>query len=339
MHSRIETSAKRLLNCLHVDVNQLMPIKYHWAWEHYLNGCANHWMPTEVSMAQDITLWKSNKLSDDERLVIMRNLGFFATAESLVGNNIVLAIFRQITNAECRQYLLRQAFEEAVHTHTFLYIVDSLGLDEREVFNMYHEIPAIARKDAFEMRLTESLLDPNFSTESEEGVRQLVRNLIGFYVIMEGIFFYSGFVMMLSFHRRNQMTGVGEQFQYILRDESVHLNFGIDLINGIKAEHPTIWTPEFQREVIEMIDQAVELEVAYAEDCLPRGVLGLRSDMFRQYVGYIADRRLERIGLKARYHTPNPFPWMSETIDLTKEKNFFETRVNEYQAAASLQWD
>jgi len=339
MHSRIETSAKRLLNCLHVDVNQLMPIKYHWAWEHYLNGCANHWMPTEVSMAQDITLWKSNKLSDDERLVIMRNLGFFATAESLVGNNIVLAIFRQITNAECRQYLLRQAFEEAVHTHTFLYIVDSLGLDEREVFNMYHEIPAIARKDAFEMRLTESLLDPNFSTESEEGVRQLVRNLIGFYVIMEGIFFYSGFVMMLSFHRRNQMTGVGEQFQYILRDESVHLNFGIDLINGIKAEHPTIWTPEFQREVIEMIDEAVELEVAYAEDCLPRGVLGLRSDMFRQYVGYIADRRLERIGLKARYHTPNPFPWMSETIDLTKEKNFFETRVNEYQAAASLQWD
>lgn len=339
MHSRIETSAKRLLNCLHVDVNQLMPIKYHWAWEHYLNGCANHWMPTEVSMAQDIALWKSNKLSDDERLVIMRNLGFFATAESLVGNNIVLAIFRQITNAECRQYLLRQAFEEAVHTHTFLYIVDSLGLDEREVFNMYHEIPAIARKDAFEMRLTESLLDPNFSTESEEGVRQLVRNLIGFYVIMEGIFFYSGFVMMLSFHRRNQMTGVGEQFQYILRDESVHLNFGIDLINGIKAEHPTIWTPEFQREVIEMIDQAVELEVAYAEDCLPRGVLGLRSDMFRQYVGYIADRRLERIGLKARYHTPNPFPWMSETIDLTKEKNFFETRVNEYQAAASLQWD
>lgn len=339
MHSRIETSAKRLLNCLHVDVNQLMPIKYHWAWEHYLNGCANHWMPTEVSMAQDIALWKSNKLSDDERLVIMRNLGFFATAESLVGNNIVLTIFRQITNAECRQYLLRQAFEEAVHTHTFLYIVDSLGLDEREVFNMYHEIPAIARKDAFEMRLTESLLDPNFSTESEEGVRQLVRNLIGFYVIMEGIFFYSGFVMMLSFHRRNQMTGVGEQFQYILRDESVHLNFGIDLINGIKAEHPTIWTPEFQREVIEMIDQAVELEVAYAEDCLPRGVLGLRSDMFRQYVGYIADRRLERIGLKARYHTPNPFPWMSETIDLTKEKNFFETRVNEYQAAASLQWD
>lgn len=339
MHSRIETSAKRLLNCLHVDVNQLMPIKYHWAWEHYLNGCANHWMPTEVSMAQDIALWKSNKLSDDERLVIMRNLGFFATAESLVGNNIVLTIFRQITNAECRQYLLRQAFEEAVHTHTFLYIVDSLGLDEREVFNMYHEIPAIARKDAFEMRLTESLLDPNFSTESEEGVRQLVRNLIGFYVIMEGIFFYSGFVMMLSFHRRNQMTGVGEQFQYILRDESVHLNFGIDLINGIKAEHPTIWTPEFQREVIEMIDEAVELEVAYAEDCLPRGVLGLRSDMFRQYVGYIADRRLERIGLKARYHTPNPFPWMSETIDLTKEKNFFETRVNEYQAAASLQWD
>ncbi len=339
MTTRINTADKRLLNCTQVDVNQLMPIKYAWAWEHYVNGCANHWMPTEVPMAQDIALWKSGRLSSDERLVILRNLGFFATAESLVGNNLVLAIFRHITNAECRQYLLRQAFEEAVHTHTFLYIVDSLGLDEREVFNMYHEIPTIARKDAFEIRLTEALGDPGFSTGTPEGIQQLLRNLIGYYVIMEGIFFYSGFVMVLSFHRRNQMTGVGEQFQYILRDETIHLNFGVDLINGIKAEHPAIWTPAFQREIAGLIDEAVDLEVAYARDCLPRGVLGLNAALFEQYVGYIADRRLERIGLKARYGTSNPFPWMSETIDLTKEKNFFETRVTEYQAGASLRWE
>jgi ribonucleoside-diphosphate reductase beta chain len=251
----------------------------------------------------------------------------------------VLALFRHVTNAECRQYLLRQAFEEAVHTHTFLYIVDSLGLDEREVFNMYHEIPAIARKDAFEIRLTESLSDPGFSTATAEGIQELLRNLIGYYVIMEGIFFYSGFVMVLSFHRRNQMTGVGEQFQYILRDETIHLNFGVDLINGIKAEHPAVWTPAFQREIAGLIDEAVDLEIAYARDCLPRGVLGLNAGLFEQYVGHIADRRLERIGLKARYGTPNPFPWMSETIDLTKEKNFFETRVTEYQAGGSLRWE
>lgn len=336
---RINIQDKRLINCLQVDVNQLMPIKYAWAWEHYLNGCKNHWMPNEVPMARDIELWRSNQLTDDERLVILRNLGFFATAESLVGNNIVLAIFRHITNPECRQYLLRQAFEEAIHTHAFLYIVESLGLDEGEVFNMYREIPAVARKDEFEMELTREVLRPDFTTATVEGAQAFLKNLIGYYVIMEGIFFYSGFAMILSFHRQNKMTGIGEQFQYILRDETIHLNFGIDLINGIKAENPELWTAAFQTEVQQLIQEAVELEVAYAYDCLPRGVLGLTAPMFREYVQYIADRQLERIGLKARYGSKNPFPWMSETIDLIKEKNFFETRVTEYQQAAALSWD
>src|SRR5579859_1852027 len=330
---------KRLINGSAVDVNQLMPLKYKWAWEHYLNGCANHWMPTEVPMAKDIETWRSQRLTANERLVIMRNLGFFATAESLVGNNLVLAIFKHITNAECRQYLLRQAFEEAVHTHTFLYIVESLGLDEQEIFTMYHTIPAIARKDAFEMKLTATLLDPTFSTASFEGGQQFLKNLIGYYVIMEGIFFYSGFAMILSFHRRNLMTGIGEQFQYILRDETIHLNFGIDLINGIKAENPELWTLAFQQQVIALIQEAVELEIAYAQDCLPQGILGLRASSFREYVQHIADRRLERIGLAALYHAPHPFSWLSETIDLGKEKNFFETRVTEYQAASTLQWE
>src|ERR1051325_11297358 len=173
---RVQAEDKRLLNCRAVDVNQLMPLKYKWAWEHYLNGCANHWMPSEVPMQKDIELWKSNRLSADERLVVMRALGFFSTAESLVGNNIVLAIFKHITNPECRQYLLRQAFEEAIHTHTFHYICESLGLDEREVFNMYHEVNSIHDKDAFEMTLTESLVDPNFSTETTAGVQQFLRN-------------------------------------------------------------------------------------------------------------------------------------------------------------------
>jgi ribonucleoside-diphosphate reductase beta chain len=333
------TLKKRLINGSHVDVNQLMPLQYRWAWEHYLNGCANHWMPTEVPMTRDIETWRSQRLTSSERLVIMRNLGFFATAESLVGNNLVLAIFKHITNAECRQYLLRQAFEEAIHTHAFLYIVESLGLNEREVFTMYRAIPAIARKDEFEMKLTDALLDPDFTTSTFEGAQKLLANLVGYYIIMEGIFFYSGFVMMLSFHRRNLMTGVGEQFQYILRDESIHLNFGIDLINGIKAENPELWTPEFEKYMIELIQEAVELEIAYAQDCLPQGILGLNAQAFRHYVGHIADRRLERIGLPALYHAPHPFPWMSETMDLSKEKNFFETRVTEYQSASTLQWE
>lgn len=337
-NKRVDVSEKRLINCNTVDVNQLMPLKYKWAWEHYLNGCANNWLPTEVPMSKDIELWKSKALSVDERHVIMRNLGFFSTAESLVGNNIVLAIFKHITNPEARQYLLRQGFEEAVHTHTFLYICESLGLDEGEVFNMYNEIPVIKEKDAFEMNLTADVLSDGFSTATFEGAQKFLENLVGYYLIMEGIFFYSGFVMILSFLRQNKMTGVGEQYQYILRDETIHLNFGIDLINGIKEENPELWTTAFQSHLSSLIEQAVELEIAYAEDCLPRGILGLKAAMFRDYVQHIADRRLERIGLKAIYGSKNPFPWMSETIDLFKEKNFFETRVTEYQTAGNLIW-
>ena len=335
---RVDVSKKRLINCNQVDVNQLMPLKYKWAWEHYINGCANHWMPTEVPMGKDIELWKSDLLSADERRVIMRNLGFFSTAGSLVGNNIVLAIFKHLTNPEVRQYLLRQAFEEAIHTHTFLYIVESLNLDQGEVFNMYNEINTIHEKDAFEMELTSDILKPDFDMSKQENKQKFLENLIGYYIIMEGIFFYSGFVMILSFHRQNKMTGIGEQFQYILRDETIHLNFGIDLINGIKEENPELWSTSFQEYIVEKIKAAVELEIKYAHDCLPKGILGLTAPMFREYVQYIADRRLERIGLKALYRSKNPFPWMSETIDLGKEKNFFETRVTEYQSSAALTW-
>ena len=336
--NRVVASEKRLINCNQVDVNQLMPLKYKWAWEHYLNGCANHWMPTEVPMSKDIEMWKSNQLSEDERRVILRNLGFFSTAESLVGNNIVLALFKHITNPEARQYLLRQSFEEAIHTHTFHYIVESLSLDQGEIFNMYNEVNSIHAKDQFEMELTAAILKEDFTTQTFEGAQKFLENLIGYYIIMEGIFFYSGFVMVLSFHRQNKMTGIGEQFQYILRDETIHLNFGIDLINTIKEENPELWTTEFQNHIIAQIDKAVELEYQYAADCLPKGILGLSSPMFREYVQYIADRRLERIGLKARYKAKNPFPWMSETIDLGKEKNFFETRVTEYQSSGALTW-
>lgn len=334
----INVKDKRLINCKQVDVNQLMPLKYDWAWEHYLNGCNNNWLPSEVPMQRDIELWKSNALTEDERTVIKRNLGFFSTGESLVGNNIVLAIFKHVTNPEARQYLLRQAFEEAVHTHTFHYICESLNLDAREIFNMYHEVDSIQGKDQFVMQLTSDVMADDFTTDTTEGVQKFLKNLVGFYVIMEGIFFYSGFVMILSMHRQNKMTGIGEQFQYIMRDETIHLNFGIDLINGIKEENPDAWTPELKEEIYTMLREAVEYEIAYATDCLPRGILGLNANLFREYAQYICDRRAERIGLEKMYGSKNPFPWMSETIDLQKEKNFFETRVTEYKTAASLEW-
>jgi ribonucleoside-diphosphate reductase beta chain len=298
-------------------------------------------MPQEISMSRDIALWKDpNGLSEDERRIIKRNLGFFVTADSLVANNLVLAIYRHITNPECRQYLLRQGFEEAIHTHAYQYVVESLGLDEGEIFNMYREIPSIHEKDAFELQFTQELSDPNFQTGTFETDQRLLRNLIGYYIIMEGIFFYVGFVQMLSFGRQNKMTGASEQFQYILRDESMHLNFGVDLINQIKNENPHLWTPEFQQEIIELIKQAVDLEYGYAVDTMPRGVLGLNVAMFSDYLRFVANRRCKQIGLPEQYPgVKNPFPWMSEMLDLKKEKNFFETRVIDYQVGGALSWD
>jgi ribonucleoside-diphosphate reductase beta chain len=301
---------------------------------------ANNWTPEEVNMQKDVETWRSpNELTDNERRLVLWNLGFFSTAESLTANNIVLSVYRHVTNPECRQYLLRQAYEEANHTDTFIYCCDTLGLDPDEVYNMYHTVPSIKAKDDFVVGLTRSILDPGFTTEGTANIQRFVHDLVGFYVIMEGVFFYAGFVMILSFLRQNKMVGIGEQFQFILRDESVHLEFGADLINTIVQENPDIWTDDFKRNIIDNVAKAVELENTYANDCLPNGILGLNADSIHQYIRYIADRRLDRIGLPKIYQAKNPFPWMSEVIDLKKEKNFFETRVTEYQSGGMLSWD
>ena len=336
----MERKEKKLLNCSFTDPNKILPMKYTWARQHYKTGVANNWTPEEVNMQKDVEMWRSPAaLTDDERRLVLWNMGFFSTAESLTANNIVLAVYKHITNPECRQCLLRQAYEEAIHTDTFIYCCDTLGLDPEEVYNMYLDIPSIRKKDEFVINITKSILDPGFTTEGVENVQRFVHDLVGYYVIMEGIFFYAGFVMMLSFLRQNKMVGVGEQFQFILRDESVHLAFGTDLINTIVQENLGIWTEPFKHTITDNIKKAVELEHEYAKDCLPRGVLGLNAEAIREYIEYIADRRLERIGLPKVYGSKNPFPWMSEVIDLRKEKNFFETRVTEYQAGGVLDWD
>jgi ribonucleoside-diphosphate reductase beta chain len=338
--SRVRVDDKAMINC-RADVNQLLPLKYRWAWEKYLSGCNNHWMPTEISMQADIALWKSpNGLTADERRAIKRNLGFFAASESLVANNIVLATYRHLTNPECRQYLLRQAFEEAVHTHTFQYIVESLGLDEGELFNMYREVPSITEKAAWAIKYTQHLSDPEFTTGSYEADQAFLRDLIAFYVVFEGMWFYTGFAQILSLGRRNKMVGIAEQYQYILRDESIHLNFGIDVINQIKAENPRLWSDAFQEEARGMLHSAAALEAAYSRDTMPNGFLGLSAALCEQYMHFIANRRCGQIGLEPVFPAvENPFPWMSEAMDLKKEKNFFETRVIEYQSGGSLTWD
>ena len=338
--ARIQVDDKQIINC-RADLNQLVPFKYGWAWDKYLSACANHWMPNEINMSADIALWKDpNGLTFDERLIIKQNLGFFSTADSLVANNLVLAVYRHITNPECRQYLLRQAFEEALHTHAYQYVIESLGLDEAEVFNMYREIPSVANKAAWALPYTQNLGDANFKTGTHEADQRLLRDLIAFYVVFEGIFFYVGFTQILSMGRRNKMVGTSEQFQYILRDESMHMNFGIDVINQIKIENPHLWTASFKKDMIQLIKDGVTLEYQYAKDTMPNGILGMNAEMFEGYLHFIANRRLVQIGLTEQYPgAENPFPWMSEMMDLKKEKNFFETRVIEYQAGGTLSWD
>ena len=338
--SRVDVDQKQMINC-RADVNQLVPFKYDWAWQKYLDGSANHWMPQEINMTADVALWiDPNGLTEDERRIVMRNLGFFSTADSLVANNIVLSVYRHITNPECRQYLLRQALEEAIHTHAYQYVIESLGMDEGEIFNMYKEIPSVARKAAWALPFTESLADQNFKTGSLEDDKTLLRNLIAFYCVLEGIFFYCGFTQILSMGNRNKMTGTAEQFQYILRDESMHVNFGIDMINQIKLENPQLWDEAMQTEARNMILQGTQLEIEYAHDTMPGGILGMNAESMSDYLKFIANRRLTQIGLEEEFpNATNPFPWMSEIMDLRKEKNFFETRVIEYQTGGALSWD
>ena len=337
---RVNAADKRIINGS-TDVNQLVPFKYKWAWQKYLDSCANHWMPQEINMNRDIALWKDPKgLSEDERRLIKRNLGFFVTADSLAANNIVLGTYRHITAPECRQYLLRQAFEEAIHTHAYQYIVESLGLDESEIFNAYHEVASIRAKDEFLIPFIETLTDPHFKTGTQDSDQKLLKSLIVFSCLMEGLFFYVGFTQILALGRQNKMTGAAEQYQYILRDESMHCNFGIDLVNTIKMENPHLWTPEFRDDIRALFKEAVELEYKYAEDTMPRGVLGLNAPMFKGYLRYIANRRCQQIGIDPLFaNEENPFPWMSEMIDLKKERNFFETRVIEYQTGGALNWE
>lgn len=336
---RVRLEDKAVING-RADVNQLVPFKYTWAWDKYLASCANHWMPQEVQMGRDIALWNDPRgLSDDERLLVKRNLGFFTTADSLAANNIVLGTYRHITAPECRQYLLRQAFEEAIHTHAYQYIVESLSLDEGEIFNAYREVPSIRAKDEFLMPFIQTLTDSGFRTGSHESDRQLLKSLVVFACLMEGLFFYVGFVQILALGRQNKMIGAAEQYQFILRDESMHCNFGIDLINTIKHENPHLWDVSLVRELTQLFHQAVELESRYAEDTMPRGVLGLNASMFKQYLRFIANRRAEQIGVPALFPQAfNPFPWMSEMLDLRKDVASFERRNTEYQSGGALQW-
>lgn len=289
-------------------------------------------------MVKDIQNWKKDDaISDDERLLIKRCLGFFAGSESLVGNNL-FTMFRYVTDPECRQYMARQMYEECLHNDTIVYICDSLDLDINEVYQAYETIPSIKAKDDFLMSVTRNLAENPVDSQTPEGVREIIKAAFIYWIVCEGTFFFSGFAMLLALSEK--VPGIAEQIQYTLRDESIHIKFGTSLLNKLREENPDVWTSELDEELTDYLKSAVELEITYAKDVLPTGILGLNADMFVDYMQHIANRRLEGLGMKFRYEKDtNPFPWLSEVIDLSKQKNFFETKVTEYQNAGALDDD
>lgn len=337
--SPVDINKRRVINGADADVIQLYPMRHTWAWEYYTNANANHWLPTEISMQLDIEQWKSPMgLTKDERHAFETALGFFTTADSIAANNIVIATYRHITSPEIRMYLLRQAYEEAIHTHAYQYIVESLALDEAKIFNMYRQNQAIFDKASFILSFNEGIFDPTFKTGTFASDQKFLENQCIFSLILEGIFFYSSFAVIFGFQRQHKLTGSAEQIQYIMRDESMHLNFGMKMINTIKEENPELWTKEFQDKIVGWVREAARLEYTYAAEVFPNGIFGLNATGFKQYIEYIADRRLERVGLPKQFNVINPFPWMSEAVDISKEKNFFETRVTEYKVGGALEW-
>jgi ribonucleoside-diphosphate reductase beta chain len=315
------------------DAVELKDIRYPFALDYFDLGCANTWFPKEIPLAEDVEQWNS-VLTEVERHYVRWMLGFFCTSESLVANNLVMALYPQLPIPEARLYLGRQAYEEMNHTVTFDYVIKTLNLNRDEIYRMHATAPEMAAKERFETELTKHLVEGDFDNEADR-VRHLIRNLVGYYVIMEGIFFFSGFLVGLSFERRRLLKGLGTLIRYVLKDETIHLAFGIDLIAAIVAENPDVMTPAFKAELVDMIKQAVELEEQYAVAAMPEGILGLNTSVYGQYVRYIADRRLQKIGMDKIYGDKNPAKWLVAQTDMPELVNFFESKPIDYESVVS----
>lgn len=325
---RLKASDKKIVKGSS-DVNQLIPFKYHWAWQKYLDGCANHWMPTEINMTRDLEQWVGqDTLSEDERRMVNRTLGFFSVADTMVANNLVQTIYNNVSAPEVRQYLLRQMFEEGLHSHSYQHILQSLRMDEGESFNMYREVPSIASKMSWALKISSKLAKLRINEWTTDNVlSDFIEGLAVYYCVIEGVFFYCGFAQILGLGRRNLLPSCGEQIAYILRDESGHAAFGIDLINEIKNENPQVWTSALQQRILDKFMEGYLLECDYIKDTIPNGILGMNYELHSQYLRFILNRRCIQIGLPTLFkEEPNPYPWMSEMMDLRKESNFFERR-------------
>lgn len=330
-------AAKKIILGRETMTFNLLPLKYAWAYDLYRTMKANHWEPEDIPMQKDVEQWRSEgELSEVDRWIIMMGLGYFSAAEGIVGDNIIHVVRELVTAPELKLVLGRHAHEENIHADSLLYMISSLGVNPHECEAMFEQIETIRAKNDFVTK-TSNGLRRDLDLHQTENKQLFAKNLFVFGQCMEGTQFYGLFGMVLSLYRQNKFPGIGQMFRYTLRDESNHIELFRNLMMDLIDENPDIWTPEFRQELTDLMQEAVDLEKAFIRDCLPVNALGLSSEEFLKYIDYIADRRLEGVGLEPlNKGVENPFPWLAEMMDISKEQNFFEGRVTEYQKSSSL---
>jgi len=334
--ARERMAGKRVINGIKTAELNVLPLKYPEAYRIYKQMKANHWEPDVIDMTRDCNEWNSAALTPKERWIIEMGVGYFSAAEGIVGDSVLHVIEDNLTAAELKHAVLRQVAEESIHMDSLLHIIGSLKIDVDEVTARFNDIPSVRAKNDFIIRQMPEL---KRGVDLRETVNKqlFAKALFGISQVMEGTQFYALFAMILSLHRQNKMTGIGQMFQYTLRDESNHIALGRYILTELIRENPDIWTAEFQAELADFMSEGVRLEKDFVRDCLPEDAVGMSQSDFLDYVDFNADRRLASLSLPTLSSvTVNPFAWLDEVIFLKKEKNFFETRVTEYQTGGSV---
>jgi ribonucleoside-diphosphate reductase beta chain len=310
----------------------LHPMKYKWAYELYNQAVRNTWFPHEIPLGEDIKDW--NDMTEDERHAVEFLMAFFNPAELIVNRALALGVYPYIKSPEAHLYLAKQMWEEANHCVAFEYVLETFPVNREEIYKVHTVTESMIAKENFINKYLKRMTEVSLDIESAEGKKDFIRNLIAYSVVMEGIWFYSGFMVVLSFRQRNKLRNFASLINWVIRDESLHLKFGINLILNILEENPEILTAEFAEEIRGIVIEGVELEVAYNKDLFPNGILGLNSDYVNQYVMYVADRRLEELGMPKHYNASNPAKWMSTATDVYELVNFFEAQNTAYEVDA-----
>jgi ribonucleoside-diphosphate reductase beta chain len=314
------------------DMN-LHPIRYQWAYDLYNQAVRNTWFPHEIALKEDIADWE--KMTEDERHAVKFLMAFFNPAELIVNRSIALGIYPYLKSAECHLYLAKQMWEEANHCVAFEYVLQTFPFDKEKIFNLHLDVPSMLAKEEYINRYMRRMTEDSLDITSVEGKKDFIRNLIATNIVMEGIWFYSGFMVALSFRQRNQLRNFGSMINWVIRDESLHLKFGINLVHSILEENAELLTEDFAQEISNLIIEGVDLETKYNKDLFPNGILGLNAEYVNQYVQYVADRRLEELGLPKHYGSTNPAKWMSTATDVYELVNFFETQNTSYEVDGS----